>query len=421
MKTLDFKQERNISKFFILLYSFIIFVIVNILMIYIYLFNYRDHVITESKVNIFEYEEIDLSHLCQMFECTYIQNDGVLYKNLNAPADTEKMARLQKTQQRVVIKMALLKDVYMTSNFDFLFTMKFSTSNYLYDGFVVIEKENIVNIVNNRYYILLTIVISSNIIMLLLNFLSIRRNRYKENIMLQYEGYYKSMMMLTENIHHEINTPLSVIKNKVAKLKHKNDNYCTLPGKNIRCTNESTNDFNMIDASLSQVSDLLDRMRPFKNIKEQNNRDLKTVIRTSCDIMLVSQHEKFDYNIMQGFENFNLNSDQIKSGEFTAILLNFIKNSLDANSRQIVFKIDAFSNNLLTFFVIDDGNGIPEHLQENIFKENVSSKSKSRGHGLYINRFIIESAKGNISLVHSSTKGTVFKITVPATIKDGNK
>jgi signal transduction histidine kinase len=410
----DFRKDTySVNKVLIVSYSFIIFFIVNILMIYVFLFNFREHLLTETKINIYEYEEVDLSHICQMFECTYIQNNNILYKNINSSLSNSTV-RLEQSSNKIQNRMYIFDDMYITNELDVLIEINIvSVKNY--EGFIVVTKRNLFDIIDNIYYFLLSFVISANLILLLYNILKFRQYRFKENLMLQHEGYYKSMMMLTENIHHELNTPLSVINNKVQKLKDKNEAHCSSIGKSPKCVQDSANDFEMITASLIQIADLLNRMRPFKDVKHQTNRNLKMVLKTACDIMLVSQHEKFDYEVFSGFENFNLNADFLKNGELTAIILNFIKNSIDANSKYIQFKIKEVKNSKLTFFIIDDGNGIPEEFQANIFKENSSSKSLSRGHGLFVNKFILNSSNGNIVLGHSSPKGTVFEVTVEIT------
>jgi signal transduction histidine kinase len=408
----EFREDTyRINKFLIVSYSIVIFLLVNILTIYVFLFNFRENIIKETTINIQKYNDIDLSHLCEMFECTYIQNNHILFKNVNSCLDN-KPVELVRSNDKIQNRMYIFDDMYLTDKLDVLIEMNLTTVKN-YEGFVVVTKRNLFEIIDNIYYVLLSFVITANLILLLFNVLKVRQFRFKENIMLQHEGYYKSMMMLTENIHHELNTPLSIINNKIDKLKHKIDKVITGELKKEQCSVEETsNDFEMISASLIQIDDLLNRMVPFKEVKHQTNRNLNMVIKTACDIMLVSQHEKFNYEISPEFENFKLNGNFLKNGELTAIILNFIKNSIDANAKNIHFKIKEVKNSKLRFFIIDDGNGIPKEFQTNIFKENTSSKSHSRGHGLFINKFILDSSNGEIALRHSSPNGTVFEIGV---------
>jgi signal transduction histidine kinase len=408
----EFREDTyRINKFLIVSYSIVIFLLVNILTIYVFLFNFRENIIKETTINIQKYNDIDLSHLCEMFECTYIQNNHILFKNVNSSLDN-KPVELVRSNDKIQNRMYIFDDMYLTDKLDVLIEMNLTTMKN-YEGFVVVTKRNLLEIIDNIYYVLLSFVITANLILLLFNVLKVRQFRFKENIMLQHEGYYKSMMMLTENIHHELNTPLSIINNKIDKLKYKIDKVITGELKKEQCNVEETaNDFEMISASLIQINDLLNRMVPFKEVKHQTNRNLNMVIKTACDIMLVSQHEKFNYEISPCFENFKLNGNFLKNGELTAIILNFIKNSIDANAKNIHFKIKEVKNSKLRFYVIDDGNGIPKEFQSNIFKENASSKSRSRGHGLFINKFILDSSNGEIALRHSSPNGTVFEIGV---------
>jgi signal transduction histidine kinase len=405
------EQVSKYSTLILAIYSGIIFIIVNVLLLYVFLYNYKENVVKEANINIYEYEEVDLSYLCQMSNCVYISNNNILYRNSNFGHLYVKLERDSTCLNKYV---KILPDVFLSNNFSLLICIKITGK---FNGFVVVSSTTLLNIINNVYFYLLSILITINLIIFIKYARSRAGTELRNTVMLQHEGYYKSMMLLTENIHHELNTPLSVINNKVIKLKQKIIDIHSGKLERHECDiNESLYDFEMAEASLIQIADLLNRMRPFKDIKKQNNRDLKTVIRTCCDIMSISQHERFDYEIFCGFDDYRLSGEKLFNGELTAILLNFIKNSIDANACNIEFKIKSYDekNKILHFYIIDDGNGIPAEFQKNIFKENASSKSRNRGAGLYVNKVIINNASGDIILSKSSEKGTIFEIIVQA-------
>jgi signal transduction histidine kinase len=412
------KKDRNFEFFFnnplvVATYSLFVFVIVNLLMIFMFVYNYHNSVTDEIKKNIFEYEEVDLSHLCGLYNCKYINYDNVTYRNVNH--NISEYPKLERSNVKLSKDVIIFSKVFLTKDFDVL--IEVNVNNY-FNGFLVVAKKNLFDIINNVYYYALTSFMTFNILLLIINILGYKKFQLRHNIMLQTEGYYKSMMMLTENIHHELNTPMSVMNKKIMKLRNKllDNNNGPL------CDLEIKKDLDLIEASLQQMSDLVVRMRPFKDLKKQTTSDLRTIIRTSCDIMGVSQHERFDYDVSIDFMEYKLNTQLLKKGEFTAIILNLIKNSIDANTHLINFKIKKYDekHKKLHFYIADNGNGIPLDLQSSIFKEDVSSKSKNRGNGLFINKYILNSSNGDIKLHHSSKEGTVFEIIIPV-IKLGDK
>ena len=392
-------------------YGIMAFIIVNILVSYMFVSNYKNHVINEIQINIREYDEVDLSHICQIADCVNIYN-GKLYKNINH--DVSSMARLSKCDDVIDISSAIyiMNGMYLLKGTDFVIMINISGK---LDGYIVVPIENVIESVDNVYYLMLVAFLTMNIVFLIANYIIHKRDQFKRNIMLHHDGYNKSMMMLTENIHHELNTPLSVINSKVHKLKGKIGMIIDGTLTKDQCdADDSSNDFDIIVASLTQISDLLNRMRPFKDVKRQNDRCIHTVIRTSCDMMLVSQHEQFVYEIFSGLDDYRVDGKYLRNGELTAIMLNFIKNSVDANACNMQFRFNGYKDGIISIYIIDDGNGIPLHLQPDIFNENKSSKSSSRGTGLYVNKFILESAKGSLELKQSCDKGTVFEMKLRA-------
>jgi signal transduction histidine kinase len=69
--------------------------------------------------------------------------------------------------------------------------------------------------------------------------------------------------------------------------------------------------------------------------------------------------------------------------------------------------------------ITDNGSGIPESLQKNIFDPFVSTKSVGKGPGLGLSRAraTIESFGGKLSLISSSASGTTFQIDLPLALE----
>lgn len=90
------------------------------------------------------------------------------------------------------------------------------------------------------------------------------------------------------------------------------------------------------------------------------------------------------------------------------VFSNFIKNSIEANARNILIEADKKGNDVQIYF-IDDGKGVDNMLTGQIFEPFFSNKGQS-GLGLYLASKIIEAHKGKIELHRNGN--TIFKVTL---------
>lgn len=97
------------------------------------------------------------------------------------------------------------------------------------------------------------------------------------------------------------------------------------------------------------------------------------------------------------------------------VIINAIKYH-DKNKQNSFVKIvaQAFNSNVL-IIVEDNGEGIPEELQKNIFDMffRGNTKSSGTGLGLYIVKNAVEKIGGQIELISKENKGSKFTITLP--------
>jgi two-component system nitrogen regulation sensor histidine kinase GlnL len=75
--------------------------------------------------------------------------------------------------------------------------------------------------------------------------------------------------------------------------------------------------------------------------------------------------------------------------------------NLDPSRRYILISIE------------DEGSGIPEELQKNIFKPLFSTKKQGTGLGLSISFRLVESHGGQLRYQQSDTKGACFQVILP--------
>jgi signal transduction histidine kinase len=265
------------------------------------------------------------------------------------------------------------------------------------------------NVITNKYFIIANLVVLINSMFLYYNIIYKRRIELKQKNFIESRLQFQTTMILTENLHHEINTPLAVISHKVKKMAIKlKEKSLTVYGCSFA---EVEVDYKAIDASITMIRDILERLKSAKHLKlYESNRTYYEVIQSSCEMMKISNSDHFDYVIDEQLKNYKVDGRHMKNGELSGILLNHIKNSVEADTTTIIFKLGDVKDNLCTIYIGDNGNGIPNEMKTEIFNENHSSKEGIRGNGLYINRFLVQNAKGSIRLVGTSSNGTAFEL-----------
>jgi C4-dicarboxylate-specific signal transduction histidine kinase len=101
------------------------------------------------------------------------------------------------------------------------------------------------------------------------------------------------------------------------------------------------------------------------------------------------------------------------------VLLNLLKNAIDAMDHALVRRIDVQvrrrSGALAEIAVVDRGSGIPEAHVANLFEPFFSTKSEGMGMGLNICRSIVEFHHGRLSVDPNDEPagGTIMRFTLP--------
>ena len=98
------------------------------------------------------------------------------------------------------------------------------------------------------------------------------------------------------------------------------------------------------------------------------------------------------------------------------VFINLIKNayeSLDHNRKSYINISISSDNSNIKIDISDNGCGIPEEIQAQIFSPMVSFKENGTGLGLPISKKIIESHNGTLTFDSEVNTGTTFHITLP--------
>lgn len=242
------------------------------------------------------------------------------------------------------------------------------------------------------------------------------------------------MVVISENVHHEMNTPLAVVENKVEKIHRALQHYLTsvndyidseVPQKVIQAFTHAIvtleADFTQIKSANEQQFATLDKMRKFKHVRYSNgNKTIYDIIEGAVQTISIS-NSGFVYNIDHNLENYKIKlagEKTLKNVDLLMAFINHFKNSIEAKASTIVVNLSQFTGNTIKIHIVDNGNGIPSNIKlEDVFNPNFSTKKTKgtvRGNGMFLNKFILETFGGSIKILDTSLNGTIIEIIVPA-------
>lgn len=391
--------------------SLFVYIIATILIAIIFTFSaFNTHVgyINKQQTqNIYEYDELDKEQLCRVAECTYvIDNKFKLYKMNN---------NILKTYTNKINF-----DVFKFSNIyiiDYKDEYHFATFEPQSKSYYILDTTNFTS-----QALILAEVIIPLMILTYMSALMISLRKEKNMIMTSMAGeeallQNKSMILITENIHHELNTPLEVLDNSIEKIHNKVLEYLEDRSSNRQIDQDLINlneDFLQIKASSQLIYSVLEKMKGFKHLRYSNgNKSLYDIVKGAFRMVRVSTQD-FMCFIDDKLKDYKL-CGTLKNEDLLSILINHIKNSIEANATAVHIILDRTTSDKVFIRILDDGNGIPKHAIENIFKPNFSTKrgiNTTRGNGMYLNKHVLENSGGSVKVVETSNIGTTIELSI---------
>lgn len=351
----------------------------------------------EKRILIHDDEHIDIYHLCKESNCKGIYKEGKFFV-------------INKTTHRIdhqLTKVANIpplifkyKNVSLRRDLSFLIhlqnTKKINDNCYLSVNVSKFKKSFIL-----LYLIWFALCTTSTSIIV---YMVLAKEKILTGIELSKDKsalQFDNLMFYIENLNHEVNSPLFVLSRKLKELHNKLSGY--------------NDTFEILFNSVEQISAVMQRTREVKKInKISEDRTIYDLIERTVNTISVMRSEAIGCETNIRLNNYYLDQDLMSNGTFINILTNHIKNSIEAFADVIISDFVSEKKNKLTFTFSDNGNGIaPEH-RKFVFDKGFSTKTNNdtRGSGLAINKFIIESTGGYIKL-NDIDNGTQFEITIP--------
>ena len=433
-----------LNRTILLTLSFLIIEIVIIIFIYHNNFN-----ILKDKITKLTNNGDDVTHICGYVNCNAIVNEGIYYRVTEGG-----LIHVDVSEVDVEILFS-----YLNRNLDTVITI---------DGNTYVVSNS-----NTLYYIN-KLLISTSMAIFIIAFFIILKLRISEVIKdnnnrdsLKNDLEAKLQRDLTESLHHEMGTPLAIIKTLTDEiLKNiypcdlsKNDNVCLYKVKGIEdescklCI--SNNHRRKIDNNIvnyyDQIMLAVDTLTTLQNLigksKKINYSNGNVSIFEIINNVILSSNQFRIKKIAPTYTNKGLldvySCRGINNGEMLIIFNNMTLNSIEANASKLFISAEV-KKDMLELTIADNGSGIRDinnnvikdfnifnygystknQNSENIYIKNIfirflykikllTNDNEFRGAGLSLCRNILKKNGGDIVLIDTTKNGTTFKLIIP--------
>jgi two-component system sporulation sensor kinase B len=211
-----------------------------------------------------------------------------------------------------------------------------------------------------------------------------------------------SVSQLAASVAHEIRNPLTTIRGFLQLLKDEKN----LTSSQIMFVTISLNE---LDRAKIIIDDFLSLARPNNN--QYHSIDISLLLQEITDFMR-------QYAIITGTEiNTEIKNQLIINGsshEFKQLIINLIRNGIEAMPKGGKLQVNAFSegsHNVVT--IKDQGVGLSPAQLKQLGQPYYSTKSKGTGLGLLITFDIVKRMNGKVIIESKVQEGTLFTITFP--------
>lgn len=220
---------------------------------------------------------------------------------------------------------------------------------------------------------------------------------------------------LTQNIAHELRTPMTTIQTHIEALI---DGIWPITKERLECILEETIRINKLMIDLNELSKFDNKSIELRKKKIHLDSLLKKVILLN-EHNFISKNIKIEYKLQK--ISIFVDEDKIKQA-----FINLVTNAYKFTNKNGYFRIILENRtNIAHIEFINSGAGIPAKDIDNIFErfyradESRNRKTGGSGIGLSIVKEIIEAHDGTIKVESEKNKETKFIITLP--LKVGEK
>jgi signal transduction histidine kinase len=216
---------------------------------------------------------------------------------------------------------------------------------------------------------------------------------------------------MASGIAHELNQPLSAIANYA--------NACQRFAKQGAPGEELLEPLAHIHKQALRASEIIRRLRSFIGKQKPNTAyvNLNEIIEES--ILLIQHSLQKEHILLIKELHSDLPLIKVDFLQIQQVVINLLQNALDvlkqvAMPREIKVTTQLLANNFIEVSVADNGFGISESLQTQIFDAFLTTKGQQgMGIGLSLCRSIVEAHDGSMSVKSKVGEGATFRFTLP--------
>ena len=209
--------------------------------------------------------------------------------------------------------------------------------------------------------------------------------------------------MLAAEIAHEIRNPLTVIKLLFDSLNLQ-----------FEADDDRQTDITVIGDKINQLEAIVSRVLDFgRNRQDTHARcDLNDLIEDTLRLVRLKLHQsKIEIGYKPDAQALFV---EVNKGQIQQVMLNLILNATQVMPKGGRIHISSTEDTQQVAFTIrDNGPGIPESIQSDIFESFLTNRPGGTGLGLSISKRILRDHHGDIELVESSPAGSTFRFWLP--------
>lgn len=209
--------------------------------------------------------------------------------------------------------------------------------------------------------------------------------------------------MLAAEIAHEIRNPLTVIKLLFDSLDLR------FAGEDPRHT-----DVQVIGEKLDQLEEIVERVLSFGRTRTgmHTRQEFNAMVGDTFKLVRLKLHQqKIDLHFEPAAEKIFVD---VNKGQILQVMLNLVLNATQAMPGGGIIRIETSAyEDAAHLTITDNGSGIPEAIQGDIFESFLTDRPDGTGLGLSISKRILRAHRGDIELAQSSHQGTTFRFWLP--------
>jgi nitrogen fixation/metabolism regulation signal transduction histidine kinase len=218
------------------------------------------------------------------------------------------------------------------------------------------------------------------------------------------EGAWREM---AKQVAHEIKNPLTPMKLSMQFLQRSIENNA--PGVKELATSVA----NTLVEQIDHLSNIASEFSQFANIENARKESLDLIESLQSIKMLYDSNEKI-------FMQWRLLNDPIvlyaDKTHINRLFTNLIQNALQSVKNGTMPQVQVstvLQGQTVLVKITDNGDGIPENIQEKIFTPNFTTKTSGTGLGLAMCKRITEQMNGQIWFETAEGAGTSFFVQLP--------